>query len=157
MISSLAPIIAICALLLAGTPKIAASDNPPLTFFRTLPGETATVWKACLEETKESRGYRIASDQNPYALWLFFDFGDAIHPISELAEYADTPDPTEERYGRAIIKVTVRTINRSQTRISASGFFQLLTVPTAAAYLPLRSKGVLERKIVDSIAQKMTR
>jgi hypothetical protein len=157
MLRMLATVTAICAILGAGTPRIIASDGPPLTLFRTLPAEATLVWKACLEETKASRGYRIESNQNPYVLWLFFDFGDAIHPMSELTEYADTPDPTALRYGRAIIKLTVQTMNRSQTRISTSGFFQLLSLPTAAAYLPIRSKGVLERKVVDSIAQRMER
>ena len=153
---TLATVTVICAVFVAGTSKLIASDNPPLTYFHTLPGEAAIVWKACLEETKESRGYRIGSSREPYVLWLFFDFGgDAIHPISELAEYADVPDATEDRYGRAIIKLTTQTIRRGQTRISASGFFQLLALPTAAAYSPLRSKGVLERKVVDSIVQRI--
>ncbi|MBV8213810.1 MAG: hypothetical protein JOZ08_11395 [Verrucomicrobia bacterium] len=152
---SLATVATICAVLVAGFSKTVASDNPPLTYFRTLPVETATAWKACVEETKESRGYRIESSHNPYVLWLFFDFGDATHPISELAGYADVPDAAEKRYGRAIIKLTVQTIGRGQTRISASGFFQSLSLPTAAAYLPLLSKGVLERTVVDSIAQKV--
>jgi hypothetical protein len=156
MMRTLATVTVICAVFVAGTSKLIASDNPPLTYFRTLPGEAAIVWKACLEETKESRGYRIESSREPYVLWLFFDFGgDTIHPISELAEYADAPDATEDHYGRAIIKLTTQTISRGQTRISASGFFQLLALPTAAAYLPLRSKGVLERKVVDSIVQRI--
>ena len=155
MMRTLATAAIVCAVLVAGTSKIIASDNPPLTYFHTLAGQSAIVWKACLEETKESRGYRIESSHDPYVLWLFFDFGDAIHPISELAEYADAPDATEERYGRAIIKLTTQTISRGQTRISASGFFQLLALPTAAAYLPLRSKGVMERKVVDSIVQRI--
>jgi hypothetical protein len=142
-------------MLVAGSSKIIASDNPPLTYFRTLPVETATAWKACLEETKEARGYRIESSHDPHVLWLFFDFGDATHPISELAGYADGADATGNRYGRAIIKLTVRPISRSQTRISASGFFESLALPTAAAYLPLHSKGVLERMVADSIAQRV--
>ena len=152
---SLATLTAICAVFVAGASKIIASDNPPLVYFHTLPVETATAWKACLEETKRSRGYRIESSHNPYVLWLFFDFGDAIHPISELAGYADAADATENRYGRAIIKLTAQPISRGQTRISASGFFQLLSLPTAAAFLPLHSKGVLERTVVDSIAQRV--
>jgi hypothetical protein len=151
----LATITVISAVFVADAPKLIASDNPPLTYFRTLPVETAAAWKACLEETKESRGYRLESSHNPYVLWLFFDFGDAIHPLSELAGYADTPDATENRFGRAIIKLTAQAISRGQTRISASGFFQLLSLPTAAAFLPLHSKGVLERTVVDSIAQKV--
>ena len=152
---SLATVTAVCAVFLAGASKIIASDNPPLTYFRTLSVDTATAWKACMDETKQSRGYRVESSHNPYVLWLFFDFGDTNHPISELAGYADVPDPTDEPYGRAIIKLTTQTISRGQTRISASGFFQLLARPTAAAFLPLRSKGVLERMVVDSIAQKV--
>jgi hypothetical protein len=155
MMRSLATVTAICAALVAGAFNLIASDNQPLTYFRTLPVETATVWKACLEETKESRGYRIESSHNPYVLWLFFDFGDAMHPISELAGYADAADATENRYGRAIIKLTAQTLSRGQTRVSASGFFQSLAFPTAAAYLPLRSKSVLERKVVDSIAERI--
>jgi hypothetical protein len=150
---TLATITAICAMLVAGSSKIIASDNPPLTYFRMLPVETATAWKACLEETKEARGYRVESSHNPYLLWLFFDFGDATHPVSELAGYADGADVN--RYGRAIIKLTVQTISRSQTRISASGFFESLALPTAAAYSPLHSKGVLERMVVDSIAERV--
>jgi hypothetical protein len=155
MMPTLATVTAVCAVFLVDASKIIASDDPPLTYFRTLPVETATAWKACQEETKESRGYRIESSQNPYVLWLFFDFGDAIHPVSELAGYADVPDAAENHYGRAIIKLTVQTISQVQTRISASGFFQSLAFPTAAAYLPLRSKGVLERMVVDSIAQRV--
>jgi len=152
---TLATVAVICAMFMAGAPRIIASANPPLTYFRTVPVETATAWKACLEETKECRGYRVESSHNPYVLWLFFDFGDAAHPISELAEYANTPEGSDNRYGRAIIKLTAQTISRGQTRISASGFFQLLSLPTAAAYLPLYSKGVLERTVVDSIAQRI--
>jgi hypothetical protein len=88
-------------------------------------------------------------------LWLFFDFGDAAHPISELAAYADTGDTIEFHYGRAVIKLTVQKVKADETRISATGFFQLLALPTSAAYLPLSSKSVLERKIVDSIAQRL--
>ena len=154
MCRTLATVTAIWMMLVAGSSKIVASDNPPLTYFRTLPVETATAWKACLEETKEARGYRIESSHDPYVLWLFFDFGNATHPISELAGYADGADATGNRYGRAIIKLTVQPISRSQTRISASGFFQSLALPTAAAYLPLHSKGVLERAVADSIAQR---
>lgn len=152
---TLAIVTVICAVLIAGTSRIIASENPPLTYFQTLPRQAPIVWKACLEETKESRGYRIESSREPYVLWLFFDFGDAIHPLSDLADYAGVPDTIEDRYGRAIIKLTTQTISRGQTRISASGFFQLLALPTAAAYLPLRSKGVLEKKVVDSIVQRM--
>ena len=152
---TLATVAVICAIFMAGASRIIASANPPLTYFRTVPVETATAWKACLEETKECRGYRVESSHNPYVLWLFFDFGDAAHPISELAEYANTPDGSDNRYGRAIIKLTAQAISRGQTRISASGFFQLLSLPTAAAYLPLYSKGVLERTVVDSIAQRI--
>ena len=152
---SLVTVTAICAAFLAGASKLIASDSQPLTYFRTFPLETATVWKACLEETKDSRGYRIESPHNPYVLWLFFDFGDAAHPISELAAYADTGDTVEYHYGRAVIKLTVQKVKADETRISATGFFQLLALPTAAAYLPLSSKSVLERKIVDSIAQRL--
>ena len=152
---TLATVTAICAVLVASSPKIIASDNPPLTYFRTLPVETATAWKACLEEAKQARGYRIESSHNPYVLWLFFDFGDAIHPISELAGYAEGADATGNRYGRAVIKLTLQPIGRSQTRISASGFFQSLALPMAAAYLSLNSKGVLERMVADSIAQRV--
>jgi hypothetical protein len=152
---SLVTVTVICAAFVPGASKLIASDSQPLTYFRTLSLEAATVWKACLEETKDSRGYRIESSHNPYVLWLFFDFGDATHPISELAGYADAPDATEYRYGRAVIKLTAQTTNRGQTRISATGFFQSLALPTAAAYLPLRSKSVLERKVIDSIAQRL--
>lgn len=152
-----ATVTAIFAVFVAAASKIMASESPSLIYFRTVPVETATAWKACLEETKQSRGYRIESSHNPYVLWLFFDFGDPIHPISELAGYADAADATENRYGRAIIKLTVQTISRGQTRISASGFFQSLAVPTAAAYLSLHSKGVLERMVLDSIAQRVER
>jgi hypothetical protein len=155
MSRTLATVTIIYAILAAGSSKIIASDNPPLTYFRILPVETATAWKACLEETKEARGYRIESSHDPYVLWLFFDFGDAPHPISELAGYADGADVIGNRYGRAIIKLTVQTISRNQTRISASGFFESLALPTAAAYLPLHSKGVLERMVADSIAQRV--
>jgi hypothetical protein len=155
MMPSSATVSAICAAVMAGVSNLIGSDNQPLTYFRTLAVETATVWKASLEETKESRGYRIESSHNPYVLWLFFDFGDAAHPISELAGYAEGADATENRYGRAIIKLTVQTVSRSQTRISATGFFQSLALPTAAAFLPLRSNSVLERKVVDSIAQRI--
>jgi hypothetical protein len=155
MMRNLATVTVICAVFMAGTSKNIASDNPPLTYFHTLPRQAAIVWKACLEETKESRGYRIESSRDPYILWLYFDFGDAIHPLSELAEYAGVPDATEDRYGRAVIKLTTQTLSRDQSRISASGFFQLLALPTAAAYLPLQSKGVLERKVVDSIVQRI--
>ena len=150
-----ATVTAIGAVLVAGASKNKASDGPSLIYFRAVPVETATAWKACLEETKRSRGYRIESSHNPYVLWLFFDFGDTIHPISELAGYADAADATENRYGRAIIKLTVKTISRGQTRISASGFFQSLALPTAEAYLSLHSKGVLERMVLDSIAQRV--
>jgi hypothetical protein len=145
----------VCAILAVGSSKIIASDGPPLAYFRTLPVEATTAWKVCLEETKEARGYRIESSHDPYVLWLFFDFGDATHPISELAGYADGADVIGNPYGRAIIKLTVQTISRNQTRISASGFFESLALPTAAAYLPLHSKGVLERMVADSIAQKV--
>jgi hypothetical protein len=155
MMPSLATVTAVYVAFVADAPILVASDTQPLTYFRTLPVETATVWKACLEETKRSRGYRIESSHTPYVLWLFFDFGDATHPISELAGYADSAGATENRYGRAIIKLTAQTMNRGQTRISASGFFQSLALPTSAAYLPLRSKGVLEREVVDSIAQRI--
>jgi hypothetical protein len=151
----LATVTVVCAMLAAGPSRIIASDNPPLTYFRMLPVETATAWKACLEETKEARGYRIESSHDPYVLWLFFDFGDATHPISELAGYADGADVIGNRYGRAIIKLTVRSISRNQTRISTSGFFESLALPSAAAYLPLHSKGVLERMVADSIAQRV--
>ena len=57
----LVTVTAICAAFAPGASKLIASDSQPLTYFRTLPLETATVWKACLEETKDSRGYRIES------------------------------------------------------------------------------------------------
>jgi hypothetical protein len=155
MSRTLATITIVCAILAAGFSKIIASDSPPLAYFRTLPVEATTAWKVCLEGTKEARGYRIESSHDPYVLWLFFDFGDATHPISELAGYADGADVIGNRYGRAIIKLTVQMISRNQTRISASGFFESLALPTAAAYLPLHSKGVLERMVADSIAQKV--
>ena len=157
MSRTLATVTIICTMLAAGSSKITASDNPPLTYFRTLPVEAATGWKVCLEATKEARGYRIESSHDPYVLWLFFDFGDATHPISELAGYADGADVIGNRYGRAIIKLTLQTISRNQSRISASGFFESLAFPTAAAYLPLHSKGVLERMVADSIAQSVKR
>jgi hypothetical protein len=155
MSRTLATVTIVCAILAAGFSKIIASDNPPLAYFRTLPVEATTAWKVCLEETKDARGYRIESSHDPYVLWLFFDFGDATHPISELAGYADGADVIGNRYGRAIIKLTVQTMSRNQTRISASGFFESLALPTAAAYLPLHSKGVLERMVADSIAQRV--
>lgn len=152
---SLVTVTVVSVAFLASVLKLNASDGQPLTYFRMLPVETATVWKACLEETKESQGYRTESSRKPYVLWLFFDYGDAAHPIGELASYADTPDTIEYRYGRAVIKLTVQTIKADETRISATGFFQLLSLPTSAAYLPLRSKSVLERKVVDSIAERI--
>ncbi len=155
MMPSLATITAVCVAFLADVSNLVAADGQPLTYFRTVPVETAAVWKACLEETKESQGYRIQSSHNPYVLWLFFDFGNPTHPISELAAYADTGDTIATPYGRAVIKLTVQTIKADETRISATGFFQLMALPTSAAYLPLISKSVLERKIVDSIAQRL--
>jgi hypothetical protein len=155
MMPSLATITAICAAFLAEVSNLIAADDQPLTYFRTVPVEATVVWKACLEETKASEGYRLESSHNPYVLWLFFDFGNATHPISELAAYANAGDIIGTPYGRAVIKVTVRTTKTDETRISATGFFQLMALPTAAAYLPLRSKSVLERKIVDSIAQRI--
>jgi hypothetical protein len=155
MMPSLATITAICAAFLAEGSNLIAADDQPLTYFRTVPAETTVVWKACLEETKTCQGYRIESSNNPYVLWLFFDFGNQTHPISELAAYADAGDIIGTPYGRAVIKLTVRTTKAGETRISATGFFQLMALPTSAAYLPLRSKSVLERKIVDSIAQRI--
>jgi hypothetical protein len=155
MMPSLATITAICAAFLADVSNLIAADGQPLTYFRTVPVEAAAVWKGCLEETKGSQGYRIESSHSPYVLWLFFDFGNPTHPISELAAYADTGDTIENHYGRAVIKLTMQTIKADKTRISATGFFQLMALPTSAAYLPLRSKSVLERKIVDSIAQRL--
>ena len=152
---SLVTVTVVCAAFLASVSKLNASDSQPLTYFRMLPVETTTVWKACLEETKDSQGYRIESSHNPYVLWLFFDFGNPAHPISELATYAETGDIIQTPYGRAVIKLTVQTTKADETRISATGFFQLMALPTSAAYLPLRSKSVLERKIVDSIAQRI--
>ena len=152
---SLVTVTVVCAAFLAEVSNLIAADGQPLTYFRTVPVETAAVWKACLEETKESQGYRIQSSYNPYVLWLFFDFGNPTHPISELAAYADTGDTVATPYGRAVIKVTVQTIKADKTRVSATGFFQLMALPTSAAYSPLRSKSVLERKIVDSIAQRL--
>jgi hypothetical protein len=155
MMPSLATITAICAAFLADVSNLIAADDQPLTYFRTVPVETTAVWKACLEETKASQGYRIESSHNPYVLWLFFDFGNPTHPISELAAYADAGDIIQTPYGRAVIKLTVQTTKADETRISATGFFQLMDLPTSAAYLPLRSKSVLERKIVDSIVQRI--
>jgi len=152
---SLATITAICAAFLADVSNLIAADGQPLTYFRTVPVETAAVWKACLEETKESQGYRIESSHNPYVLWLFFDFGNPTHPISELTAYADAGDIIATPYGRAVIKLTVQAIKADKTRISATGFFQLMALPTSAAYLPLRSKSVLERKVIDSIAERV--
>jgi hypothetical protein len=152
---SLMTVTVACAAFLASVSKLDASDSQPLTYFRMLPVEAATAWKACLEETKESQGYRIESSRKPYVLWLFFEYGDVAHPISELSNYADTPDTTEYHHGRAVIKLTVQTIKADETRISATGFFQLMALPTSAAYLPLRSKSGLERKIVDSVAQRL--
>lgn len=152
---SLATIAALGALFLAAVANLMAADGQPLTYFRTIPMETAGVWKASLEETKESQGYRIESSHNPYIVWLFFEFGNPTHPISELAAYADVGDNFGIPHGRAVIKLTVQTISAAETRVSATGFFQLLALPTSAAYLPLRSKSILERKIVDSVAQRI--
>jgi hypothetical protein len=76
------------------------------------------------------------------------------HPLTELAAYAESPDGLGFQYGKAEIKLSVQSVDRHHTQISASGFFQSLSRPMAAAYLPLQSKNVLERKIVDLIAQR---
>jgi hypothetical protein len=152
---SLVTVTVVCAACLADVSNLIAADDQPLTYFRTVPVEATVVWKACLEETKASQGYRIESSHNPYVLWLFFDFGNPSHPISELAAYADAGDIIGTPSGRAVIKLMVRTTDTDGTRISATGFFQLMALPVSAAYLPLRSKSVLERKIVDSIAQRI--
>jgi hypothetical protein len=139
--------------LLGVTCNLPAQNNQPLTCSRVLPVDSAIVWKACLDQTKDSQGHRIGVERNPQVLWLFFDFGDVIHPLSELAAYAESLDDLGFQYGKAEIKLTVRSIGRNHTKVSASGFFESLSRPMAAAYLPLQSKGVLERKVLDSIAQ----
>jgi hypothetical protein len=136
-------------------PILTAPDSEPLTCSRILPVESATVWKACLDETNYSQGHRIEAERNPYVLWLFFDFGDVTHPLTELAAYAESPEGLGFQYGKAEIKLTVQSIARNRTKISASGFFESLSRPMAAAYLPLQSKGVLERRTVDSISQRL--
>src|SRR5258708_17879082 len=137
MMPSLATITAICAAFLADVSNLIAADGQPLTYFRTVPVETAAVWKACLEETKESQGYRIESSHNPYVLWLFFDFGNPTHPISELTAYAYAGDIIATPYGIAAINSTLQTINPDRTRLSATRFFQLIDLPTSAAYVLL--------------------
>jgi hypothetical protein len=134
---------------------LGAENEPPAVYSRVLPVNSTAVWKACLQQAEDSQGYRIAAGHNPYVVWLFFDFGDTVNPLSELAKYADSPDSLGNRYGRAEIKLTVNSVSRGHTQISGTGFFEGLSLPTAAAYLPLRSKGVLERKVVDSIAQRI--
>ena len=157
MTFSLATFTVICIGFATVTSNLAAESESPAVYSRVLPADSATVWKACLEQTKDVQGYRIEAGHNPYVVWLFLDFGDTVHPMSEMADYADSPDTFGNRYGRAEIKLTVNPVSRGHTQISGTGFFEGLSLPTAAAYLPLRSKGVLERKIVDSIAQKIER
>jgi hypothetical protein len=135
--------------------NLAAEPELPADYSRILPVDSARVWRACLQEAEDSQGHRIEAGHNPYVVWLFFDFGDTVHPMSELEDYADSPDSLGNRYGRAEIKLTVNSISPGHTQISGTGFFQGLSVPTAAAYLPLRSKGVLERKVIDSICQRI--
>jgi hypothetical protein len=139
----------------AATSNLAAENEQPAAYSRVLKADSAAVWKACLEQTNDSQGHRVETGHNPYVLWLFFDFGDTDHPMSELADYADSPDALGNRYGKAEIKLTVTSVSRGHSKISSSGFFESVSLPTAAAYLPLHSKGVLERKVVDSIAQKL--
>ena len=139
----------------AVTSNLLAENEQPAVYSRVLTADSATVWKACLEQTNDSQGHRVETGHNPYVLWLFFDFGDTDHPMSELADYADAADVLGNRYGRAEIKLTVTSVSRGHTKIAGTGFFEGLSLPTAAAYLPLRSKGVLERKVIDSIAQKI--
>jgi len=135
--------------------NLLAENDGPIVYSRVLPADSATVWKACLKQAEDSQGHRIEAGHNPNRVWLFFDFGDTVHPMSELADYADSADTLGNRYGRAEIKLTVDSVSRGHAQISATGFFEGLSLPTAAAYLPLRSKGVLERKVIDSIAQRI--
>jgi hypothetical protein len=139
----------------AVTLNLVAENNRPAIYARVLAADSATVWKACLEQANDSQGHRIEAGHNPYVLWLFFDFGDTFHPLSELADYAGSADSLGTRYGRAEIKLTVNSVSRGHAQISSTGFFEGLSLPTSAAYLPLRSKGVLERKVVDAIAERI--
>jgi hypothetical protein len=141
--------------IVAVTSNLVAENDGPAVYSRVLAADSVTVWKACLEQANDSQGHRIEAAHNPYVLWLFFDFGDTFHPLSELADYADSADSLGTRYGRAEIKLTVSSVSRGHTQISGAGFFEGLSLPTSAAYLPLRSKGVLERKVVDSIAARI--
>ncbi|HTD14889.1 MAG TPA: hypothetical protein VK673_06900 [Chthoniobacterales bacterium] len=145
----------ICIAFAAVTSNLVAENERPAVYSRVITADSATVWQACLEQAKDAQGHRIEAGHNPYVVWLFFDFGDTVHPMSELADYADSADALGNRYGRAEIKLTVNSVSRGHTQISGTGFFEGLSLPTAAAYLPLRSKGILERKIVDSIAQRI--
>jgi hypothetical protein len=155
MTSSPATLAAICFAFAALISNLVAENEPSSVYSRVLSADSETVWKACLEQAGDSQGHRVEPGHNPYVVWLFFDFGDAVHPMSELADYADWPDTLGNRYGRAEIKLTVNSVSRGSTQISGTGFFEGLSLPTAAAYLPLRSKGILERKVVDSIAQRI--
>ena len=155
MIISPATLTVIGIAFLAVTSNLLAENEQPAVYSRVLTADSAAVWKACLEQTNDSQGHRIEAGHNPYVLWLFFDFGDTVHPMSELADYAGSADALGTRYGRAEIKLTVNSVSRGHTKISGTGFFEGVSLPTAAAYLPLRSKGVLERKVVDSIAQRV--
>jgi hypothetical protein len=145
----------ICIAFAAFASNLAAENERLAVYSRVITADSATVWQACLEQAKDAQGHRIEAGHNPYVVWLFFNFGDTVHPMSELADYADSADALGNRYGRAEIKLTVNSVSRGHTQISGTGFFEGLSLPTAAAYLPLRSKGVLERKVVESIAQRI--
>ena len=147
-------IVAIISLTLIVAPVTATSEQPS-GYSQVVSAARVAVWKECLKQTKQSQGYRIESGHSPYILWLFFDFGDAAHPMSEFAGYAESTDDPGHQYGHAEIKLTVQPIALGRTQISAIGFFQQLALPTSAAFLPLHSKGVLERSVVDSIVQSL--
>jgi hypothetical protein len=138
-----------------GTANLVAENEHPGVYSRVLAADSATVWQACLEQTKDAQGHHIEAGHSASVIWLFFDFGDSAHPMSELADYADSADSLGNRYGRAEIKLTASSVSRGHTQISAIGFFEGLSLPMAAAYLPFRSKGVLERKVIDSIVQRI--
>ena len=145
----------ICIAFAAVTLNLAAENERPAVYSRVITADSAMVWQACLEQAKDAQGHRIEAGHNPHVVWLFFDFADAVHPMSELADYADAADALGNRYGRAEIKLTVNSVSRGHTQISGTGFFEGLSLPTAAAYMPLPSKGVLERKVIDAIAERI--
>jgi hypothetical protein len=146
-------IISLCSTFLIGAKTSAATDDKPSAYSQVVSVAPPRVWQACLKQTTHSQGYRIETDHNPYVLWLFFDFGDATHPMSEFASYANLGGGPEYRYGSAEIKLTVQRVGEDHTKISATGYFQLLSLPKTAAYWPLYSKGVLEQAVLDSITQ----